>query len=143
MKKAPSNEAKGPEEPMRIDKWLWAARFFRTRAIARDALDGGMVQVAGSRAKASRAVQVGDRIDIRKESIVWKVVVQALSMRRGNSETAQSLYEETPASVLERDRLAAEARERRVQPGGPIVDLGRPSKRDRREITRFKERMRD
>lgn len=125
------------EEPIRLDKWLWAARFFRTRSLARAALDGGMVQVGGLRAKASRGLRLGETVQVRKDTVVYEVVVEALTARRGNATAAADLYQETPASLAAREQQAAEARERRILTPHDVEPAGRPSKRDRREIARF------
>jgi ribosome-associated heat shock protein Hsp15 len=118
-------------EPVRIDKWLWAARFFKTRGLAIEAVKGGRVSLGGDRVKPSRDVKVGDTIEIsygQGRRVV--VVVQALSARRGPAKEAALLYAETDESVAERERWRAEAA---AQPK-PIVTrgAGRPTKRDRR-----------
>jgi ribosome-associated heat shock protein Hsp15 len=118
-------------ERVRIDKWLWAARFFKTRGAATDAILGGHVQVNGARVKPARDVAVGDRLEITKAQERWTVVVAGLADRRGPASVAQSLYEETPESAAERQKRRNERRLAR-----PIgSDLSeRPTKRDRRRL---------
>ncbi len=116
---------------MRIDKWLWAARFFKTRSAATEAVAGGHVKVNGVRAKPSREVAVGDRLEIRRDQLRWTVDVCALAERRGTAAAARELYEETPESVAARDQRRLEAKASRP----PGADLGaRPTKRDRRRL---------
>lgn len=118
-------------ERVRIDKWLWAARFFKTRSAATDAVAGGHVKVDGERAKPSREVAVGDRLEIRRNQQRWTVDVRALADRRGPAAAARELYEETPESAAEREQRRLEAKASR--PLG--ADLGaRPTKRDRRRL---------
>jgi len=116
---------------VRIDKWLWAARFFKTRTAATEAVLGGHVHVGGERVKPAREVRVGDRIEIRRDEIRWTVVVSALADRRGPARVAAALYEETRESVEARERLRLERR--LARPLG--ADLGaRPTKQARRRI---------
>ncbi len=118
-------------ERVRVDKWLWAARFFKTRSAATDAVAGGHVQVNGARAKPARDVVVGDRLEIRREQQRWTVEVTGLADRRGSATVAATLYDETAESVAERERLRAE--QRLARPVG--ADLSeRPTKRDRRRL---------
>lgn len=119
---------------MRIDKWLWAARFFKTRSLASQALDGGKVRLNGDRAKPSKEVKVGDRLLISIGGYEWEVVVAALSDRRGPAEVAKALYVEDAASHARRQQQVAE-RKVQADPGQAIK--GRPTKRDRRQIHRF------
>jgi ribosome-associated heat shock protein Hsp15 len=116
---------------MRIDKWLWAARFFKTRSLATEAVLGGHVQVGGSRVKPARPVRVGETVEIRRGASRWTVVVRALAERRGPATDAATLYEETPESAAAREE---QRRERRfARPLG--ADLGaRPTKQDRRRL---------
>ena len=118
----------------RIDKWMWAARFFKTRELASKACEMGRVSSNGVRAKPAREVRVGDMLQINNEAAAFEIEVLALSQQRGPAAVAQALYRETEASV-ELRRKAAE--ERRLL--GPIapVSTGRPSKRDRRLIHTF------
>ena len=122
---------------VRLDKWLWAARFYKTRGLASDAIAGGKVQVNGDRAKRARPVQPGDEIRIRQGPYEHHVVVRALSGRRGPASAAAELYEETPAS-----RAAREARALQLKSihAAFVPDKGRPTKKDRRELGRLKGR---
>src|SRR5690349_7792701 len=95
-------------EPVRLDKWLWAARFFKTRALAVEAIDGGRVSVNGDRAKPAKALKVGDAISIRKPPFEFAIVVKALSDRRGSATIAAELFDETAESKARRTVLAAE-----------------------------------
>ena len=124
------------DAPVRIDRWLWAARLHKTRALAADAVKGGLVHVNGHAVKPSRDVKPGDRIEITKGQLRLTVVVVATSEKRGPAKEAERLYEETPESVAERER---KAELRRLAP--PVVDLGsRPTKRDRRAMDRLRGR---
>ena len=120
--------------PVRLDKWLWAARFYKMRGLARDAVEGGKVHLNGERAKPAKSVQPGDEIRIRKGWQEWTVVVKALSDRRGPAAAAQGLYEETPASL----KLREDAIEQRrlYNQGKPLIK-GRPTKRERRQMRHF------
>lgn len=122
---------------MRIDKWLWAARFYKTRSIASDAVDGGHVEVNGERAKPSKQIKAGDELRIRVSHNTFVVHVRALAERRGPASDAQQLYEETVASRAERERLAEQ---RRLAPSPAYEEGGRPTKRDRRDLARVKRR---
>ncbi len=118
-------------ERVRIDKWLWAARFFKTRSQATDAVAGGRVHLEGARMKPSRDVHVGDRLEITIGDSTVTVVVRQLGAQRGSAAAAAVLYDETPESSQKRER---EREQRRLAPA-PGADLhGRPSGRDRRRI---------
>jgi ribosome-associated heat shock protein Hsp15 len=118
---------------VRIDKWLWAARFFKTRSLATDAVDGGKVRVNGDRIKPARPVKVGDRLDIDNGSTEWEVVVRDLAEKRGSAAIAQTLYAETEQSIANRQQKAEQRRYFRE----PSADIkGRPTKRDRRQMDR-------
>ena len=119
-------------ERLRIDKWLWAARFFKTRALAVDALDLGRVLVQGQVAKPSREVRAGDTLQIRQGPVQRTVIVRGISAQRGPAPVAQQLYEETPESIADRER-AAEQRRLAPEPSLTLAQ-GRPTKRDRREM---------
>jgi len=119
------------DERMRIDKWLWAARFFKTRSLASDAVKGGLVQVGGQRAKPSKEIGAGVTLEITIGQMRRKVVVRAIAARRGPASEAALLYYETADSISERERLAAERR--MAQPPKPDHG-GRPTKRDRRRF---------
>ena len=118
---------------VRLDKWLWAARFFKTRSQAKAAIDGGHVRLNGKRAKAAKEVKCGDTLDIRRGPDDFTVSVEAVAERRGNAAAAAVLYRETEASMARRDREAALRRA-----AGWQTSYGRPSKRDRRRLDRLK-----
>jgi ribosome-associated heat shock protein Hsp15 len=117
---------------VRLDKWLWAARFYKTRALATDEIDRGRVEINGQPSKPGREVRPGDRIRLRQGVVERVVEVVGLSNVRGPAPVAQALYRETPESVAARER-AAEARRLHPEPGESI-DHGRPTKRDRRDL---------
>ena len=119
----------------RLDKWLWVARFFKTRGRAAAAISGGKVQVAGERVKPSRVVGPGTAIEIRRGPVQWQVVVRGIAKQRRPASEAALLYEESPESIERRER---EAEERRLQAGARRERLGKPSKRERRDATRLK-----
>jgi ribosome-associated heat shock protein Hsp15 len=123
-------------ERVRLDKWLWAARFYKTRALAADAIDGGKVEVNGARAKRAKMVQLGDEVTVRQTPFEHVVVVRGVSERRGPASVAATLYAETAASKAKREALATKIRS---MPSDDW-DTGRPTKRDRREIERFRRR---
>ena len=125
-----------PDEKTRLDKWLWAARFFKTRALAADAVESGKVEVNDDRPKRGRAVHVGDRLMIRLGPYEHHVVVRGLSARRGPAAVAKDLYEETPDSLVARERLAQRLRS---APPPVFYEGGRPTKRDRRAIQRLRD----
>jgi len=118
---------------VRIDKWLWAARFFKTRSLATQAIESGRVRQNEERIKPARNVKCGDLLDIDNGATRWQVRVQALSDKRGPASVAQTLYAETAASILARQQ-AAEQHKYFQEPGAAIK--GRPTKRDRRLIDR-------
>jgi ribosome-associated heat shock protein Hsp15 len=122
---------------VRLDKWLWAARFFKTRALAAEAVQGGKVEVNGDRPKRARPLQVGDEIRVRLGPYEHTVTVRALSGRRGPASEAAGLYEETEGSRTKREALAIQLKSLHAVFG---PDKGRPSKKDRREIQRLKGR---
>ena len=119
---------------IRLDKWLWAARFFKTRSLATDAVSGGKIRLNDAPSKPAREVKVGDRLDIFNGETRWQVVVQGLSEKRGPAPEARLLYTETAESIAARE---AEQQRRRFA-SEPAADLhGRPTKRDRRQMNRF------
>ena len=122
---------------MRLDKWLWAARFFKTRSQATDAIDGGHVEVNGDRAKPAKSLSIGDELRIRLNQTTYVIHVQGFSERRGPASEARQLYRETPASIAERERLAEQ---RRLAPTPAYEEGGRPTKRDRRDMAKVKRR---
>ena len=120
---------------VRLDKWLWAARFYKTRSLATAAIGAGDVRVARERVKPARDVKVGDELQIRRGDEVMDVVVRELSSARGPAPVAQRLYEETAESRQRR----AQAAERRALAREPALDIkGRPTKRDARELRRLR-----
>jgi ribosome-associated heat shock protein Hsp15 len=125
---------------VRVDKWLWAARFFKTRSLATEAVAGGKVEVNGERAKPAKSVKPGDEIRLRLPPYEHILIIRALAERRGPASVAQGLYEETEASAAERRRLTEQLR---MSPAAFVFeDRGRPTKKDRRELTKFVERKR-
>lgn len=120
---------------MRLDKWLWAARFFKTRQLAIDAINGGKVHLNGQRAKPGKDVAVGSRLQISKDQFTWEVTVAALNAQRRPAAEAVLLYQETPESQARRQELVAQKRQEREL---GILPDGRPNKRERRLIHRFK-----
>lgn len=120
-------------DSVRIDKWLWAARFFKTRSMATDAVEAGKVKLNGNRVKPAHAVKLDDLLDIDNGGTQWEVAVRGLSDVRGSAPIAQALYAETEASI-ERRRQEAEQRRYFNEPGAAIK--GRPTKRDRRRLDR-------
>jgi ribosome-associated heat shock protein Hsp15 len=118
-------------ETVRIDKWLWAARFFKTRGAATDAVLGGRVHLNNTRVKPAKEVKAGDTIELRIGPLAWTLVVRDVAEKRGSATVAKTLYDETPDSLAARERRAAELKLSR--PLG--ADLGaRPTKQDRRRI---------
>lgn len=124
-------------EDLRIDKWLWAARFFKTRGLAREAIEGGRVLIGGDRIKPSRLVRIGDEIRVRGPEVERTVRVAGLSGMRGPAPVAQALYEETEDSV--RARVEAQARRALGADPAAAIEHGRPTKRDRRLIERLRD----
>jgi ribosome-associated heat shock protein Hsp15 len=126
-----------PSSPsVRADQWLWAARFFKTRSLAKQAIDGGKIEVNGARCKPARAIHVGDALTISRGIERFEVVVAALSAKRGPATQAVGLYAETPASIerREKEREAQRLSRQAYQP-----PPGRPSKRDRRDLAQFEQ----
>lgn len=123
------------DNAVRLDKWLWAARFFKTRALAAQAIAAGRVEVNGVTAKPARPLAVGDRLRVRKPPYAFIVRVIALSAQRGSAKVAAGLYEEDPAGKASRERLVHQLR---VAPTPAYEGKGRPSKRDRRELERLR-----
>lgn len=122
---------------VRVDKWLWAARFFKTRSLAAEAIGGGKVLVAGERVKPAKLLQAGDEIRLRLGPYEHVIIVRGISERRGPATVAATLYEETAESRAAREKLSEQLR---MAPAGFVFeDKGRPTKRDRREIERLRE----
>jgi ribosome-associated heat shock protein Hsp15 len=127
------------EDRTRIDKWLWAARFYKTRSLAAEAVAGGKVQVNGERVKRAKPLQVNDEIRIRQGPYEYLLIVRALSDRRGPASQAAALYEEKSESRAAREALALQLKSLH---SAFVPERGRPTKRDRREINRLKGRER-
>ncbi len=125
----------GSAERVRLDKWLWAARFFKTRSLAKTAIDGGKVHLNGARTKAAKEVGVGDRLEITRGDTQQTVAVTAVAERRGSATIAATLYAETPESVARREAIRAE---RRLQRDGLIAPKRRPDKHERRRLREVK-----
>jgi ribosome-associated heat shock protein Hsp15 len=123
-------------ENVRIDKWLWAARFFKTRSLATEAVDTGRVRLDGERIKPARPVRLDDKLAIDNGSDRWEVVVTGIAEVRGNATIARTLYQETTDSVT---RRANESEARRLYPEPGSTLKGRPTKRDRRTLDKFGE----
>ena len=119
-------------ERLRIDKWLWSARFYKTRTLAAEEIGKGRVEINGQEAKAAREVKVGDTVSVRREALTRTVVVKGLSNMRGPAPVAQQLYEETPESLKAREEAAHQRRFAREP--ALSIEHGRPTKRGRREL---------
>ena len=134
MPRHAANPSAAPEAAadMRLDKWLWVARLFKTRGLAADEVEKGRVQVNGQAAKPARSVRVTDRIEIRQSGSVRELLVLGLGTMRGPATVARTLYQETEASI-QAQKQAAEARRFGVEPAN-AQELGRPTKRDRRDL---------
>ena len=130
-------EISQPTQQIRIDKWLWAARFFKTRSLAAEAVSGGKIEVNGARAKPSKSVRLGDRLNIRRGAYEWTVIVTGVVKLRGPAAEAQLLYEESEESKSKRDNALAQLKLERPPEFHPS---GRPSKKERRAIARFTKR---
>jgi ribosome-associated heat shock protein Hsp15 len=124
---------------LRVDKWLWAARFFKTRALAAEAVTGGKVEINGARSKPGHPVRLGDQLTIRRGAYEWVVTVKDMSKRRGPASEAQMLYEETQESARRRDTVTAQLK---LETAPRFDSPGRPSKKDRRAMNRFTKRGR-
>jgi len=122
---------------MRLDKWLWAARFFKTRALAAEAVEGGKVHLNGQRSKPGKTVRPGSRLLIHKGGLEWDIEVIELPTQRRPASEAQTFYHEEPDSRERREQAVAERRSTRQ--AAPLQTASRPTKRDRRLIHRFKE----
>ena len=127
------------DDHVRLDKWLWTARFYKTRSLASEAVAGGKVQVNGDRAKRARPLQIGDEVRIRQGPYQHLVVVRGLSGRRGPASEAAKLYEERPESRQAREAMALQLKSLH---SAFVPQRGRPTKKDRREIERLKNRER-
>lgn len=125
---------------VRLDKWLWAARFYKTRSLATEAIGGGKVEVNGDRAKPAKAIKPGDEVRVRVGPYEHILIVRDLSDRRGPASVAQTLYEETSGSREARERLAAQLK--LAPPAFTYEEKGRPTKKDRRDLSSFIDRKR-
>lgn len=121
---------------MRIDKWLWAARFYKTRSLAQQAVEAGRVKVNGERVKPAKELRVADRLDLKIAAQDWTLIVRALSDKRGPAAVAQTLYEEPEES---RARRAEQSALRKLSAEAERLRQGRPTKRDRRQLDRWRE----
>jgi len=124
------------DSAVRLDKWLWAARFFKTRAVAAQAIAGGKVEVNDVRAKPAKLLHLGDRLRVRRGPYLYLLTVRVLSDRRGPPAQAATLYEEDPEGKAARERLAHQLR---IAPPPAFEGKGRPTKRDRRELERLRD----
>jgi ribosome-associated heat shock protein Hsp15 len=131
------DEGDGEDGRIRLDKWLWAARFYKTRSLASEAIAGGKVQVNGDRAKRARPLVVGDEVRVRQGPYESLVVVRALSARRGPASVAAELYQERPESRAAREAMALQLK---TLHAAFVPEKGRPTKRDRRDLERLKGR---
>ena len=131
---SPSGES---SDAIRLDKWLWAARFFKTRALAAEAVDGGKVHLNGERVKRSKTLKLGDEVRVRLGPYEHRIVVRSTSDRRGPATVAATLYDELPESRATREALIEQ---RRMEIAVGADDAGRPSKRDRRQIEQLRKR---
>jgi ribosome-associated heat shock protein Hsp15 len=133
-KQLSSRDSQNSNQSLRIDKWLWAARFFKTRSLASDAVKTGKVLVNGEKIKPSKEVAIGDTLTIRQTYLSKTITVRELSTRRGPATVAATLYQETQESIVNRERL------KEIQQAQPAVRRaghGRPTKRERRQIISF------
>ena len=124
------------DSSVRLDKWLWAARFFKTRAVAREAVSGGKVQLNGNRAKPGRSLNIGDELRIQRGEEEYTITIVELSVRRGPAVVAQTLYDESEQSCSKRKQLAEQ---RKLEHQQHATRERRPDKRQRRRIVRFKQ----
>jgi len=138
MNKKNNMKGANSDAGIRLDKWLWAARFYKTRSLATEALKGGKVHLNQQRVKPSHHAEVGQSLRIKKESIEQTIIIKQLSAKRGPASIAQTLYEETAESIELRDKLSQERKA--IYAGMPQYASRRPSKKDRRKIIQFKQR---
>ena len=125
------------DDRVRLDKWLWAARFYKTRSLAAEAIAGGKVQVNGERVKRAKPVQTGDELRIRQGPYEHLIQVRGVSDRRGPAATAAELYQERPESLAAREAMAIQLKSLHA---AFVPERGRPTKKDRREIEKLKRR---
>ncbi len=141
MRKKQKQSTSSEASAIRLDKWLWAARFYKTRSLATEAIRGGKVHLNGHRVKPSHHIELDHSVRIKKESIEQTVIVKVLSDKRGPASIAQTLYEETQESMEQREKLIQERKA--IYAGMPQHTVRRPSKKDRRKIIRFKQEQSD
>ena len=127
-------DAHGGANRIRFDKWLWAARFYKTRTLAAQAIDAGQARLANDRVKPAHAIRVGDAVSVRKQGTVWEVEVMALADRRGSAPEAATLYRESPESAAARSE---ELQRRKAAAAAEPRFAGRPTKRNRRKLADF------
>ena len=125
-----------PADAVRLDRWLWAARFFKTRGLAAQAVAGGKVQLNGSRAKPAKLVRPGDALRVRVGPYDWMITVRAVTERRGSARDAQLLYDESAEGRAARERLAEQ---HKIAPAPAYRGKGRPTKKERRELQRLED----
>ena len=123
-----------PRERVRFDKWLWAARFYKTRTLAAQAIDAGQARIGDERVKPAHAVRIGERVTVRRQGLLWEAEVIALSDRRGSAADAALLYREPAESIAVRERAIAE---RQAALAAQTRFTGRPTKRNRRKLEDF------
>jgi len=123
---------------VRLDKWLWAARFFKTRSVAREAVTGGKIHLNGNRAKPGRSLNIGDELRIQRGEEEYVITISELSIRRGPATVARTLYEESEENRIKREKLAEE---RKLEHRAHLTRERRPDKRQRRKIVRFKNKF--
>ena len=126
------------DSQVRLDKWLWAARFFKTRSVAREAVSGGKVHLNGNRAKPGRSLNIGDELRIQRGEEEYVITISELSIRRGPATVARTLYEESEENRIKREKLAEE---RKLEHQNHLNRERRPDKRQRRRIVRFKNKF--
>jgi len=129
----------GHDTSVRLDKWLWAARFYKTRSLATEAVNGGKIELNGLRPKPSKEVKIGDQLRVRLGAFIHEITIRALADRRGPASVAALLFEESPESIAARERLREQ---HRLAPVAHYEDRGRPTKKHRRAMSDFEERQR-
>ena len=139
-KKSKNESADNSQQKTRLDKWLWAARFYKTRQLAAEAINGGHVHLNGQRIKPSRVIQIADKLSIHKTPFTFEITVEGLNSRRGPAKEALKLYSESDESIKKREELAEQ---RKLNAALLPHTERRPDKRDRRRIIRFKNVNRD
>lgn len=125
-------------DSIRIDKWIWAARFFKTRSLAKKQVEQGKIKIDGQKIKPSRNVQVGDTVSIKKSDVIWEVEVLGLAEKRGSATVAQKLYKETESSIQNRE---AKTLLKKMEYHSTPKPDGRPTKKQRRDIKSLKNKM--